>query len=51
MAPDLVEKYATEIAMRDPHPELVDMKDLKEQVVDRMAPKKRSKKATKATKG
>ncbi len=50
MAPDLVEKYATEIAMRDPHPELVDMKDLKEQVVDRMAPKNRSKKSTKATK-
>jgi hypothetical protein len=50
MAPDLVEKYATEIAMRDPHPELVDMKDLKEQVVDRMAPKRKSKKATKATK-
>ena len=49
MAPDLVDKYATEIAMRDPHPELVDMADLKEQVVDKMAPKNKSRKAVKTT--
>ncbi len=50
MAPDLVTKYATEIAMRDPHPELVDMKDLKEQVVEKMAPKGK-RKVSKATRG
>lgn len=47
MAQELVDKYATEIAMRDPNPHLVDMVDLKEQVKERMAPKKK-RQATKA---
>lgn len=51
VAPDLVEKYATEIAMRDPNPHLVDMANLKEQVVERLKPKNKPKKVTKADPG
>jgi hypothetical protein len=43
MADDLVTKYATEIALRDPNPHLVDMVDLKEQVKEKMAPKRKKK--------
>lgn len=50
MAADLVEKYAQQIAASVPDSHLVDMDDLKSQVVERMAPKKRGRKATKATK-
>lgn len=40
VAEELVTKYATEIAMRDPHPERVDMTDLKDQVRDHIKPPK-----------
>lgn len=50
MAPDLVTKYAHEVASQYPNPHMIDMEDLKGQVYDHYKPKTKKKKVSKATK-